>query len=174
MSLNLSVNWSSRRTTFKARPSKDPDVQPSHTRLLTKRIIQHLSFLEYRFDCVNALSGLYLISTVSMSNSECAEMFWCQCPLGLIPHFYQQLSCFRTGASAACQCPLGLIPHFYGRSVYDIRKLFKPCQCPLGLIPHFYEYRVALGSDAVVCQCPLGLIPHFYPQRTYEHQLNHR
>ena len=20
-----------------------------------------------------------------------------------------------------CQCPLGLIPHFYGRSVYDIR-----------------------------------------------------
>ena len=37
---------------------------------------------------VNALSGLYLIST-SYTNTVIASMWcMCQCPLGLIPHFY--------------------------------------------------------------------------------------
>ena len=38
-----------------------------------------------------------------------------------------------------CQCPLGLIPHFYPKSLlcrFDIYNF--SCQCPLGLIPHFY------------------------------------
>ena len=37
------------------------------------------------------------------------------------------------------QCPLGLIPHFY--DVNDLVNFVlndKECQCPLGLIPHFY------------------------------------
>ena len=64
-----------------------------------------------------------------------------------------------------CQCPLGLIPHFY-----RLWKLFKHdrsywvCQCPLGLIPHFYEpaMKIELFIPRIKCQCPLGLIPHFY------------
>ena len=37
--------------------------------------------------CVNALSGLYLISTIkNMCDSAYTDL--CQCPLGLIPHFY--------------------------------------------------------------------------------------
>ena len=36
---------------------------------------------------VNALSGLYLISTF-WSESEADDLNKCQCPLGLIPHFY--------------------------------------------------------------------------------------
>ena len=37
-----------------------------------------------------------------------------------------------------CQCPLGLIPHFYNYLVKKIRAYQYLCQCPLGLIPHFY------------------------------------
>ena len=37
-----------------------------------------------------------------------------------------------------CQCPLGLIPHFYKIDVIDIDLANMLCQCPLGLIPHFY------------------------------------
>ena len=39
-------------------------------------------------NCVNALSGLYLISTKSNRVSLYWEKGVCQCPLGLIPHFY--------------------------------------------------------------------------------------
>ena len=37
-----------------------------------------------------------------------------------------------------CQCPLGLIPHFYSPSVVMVQGEMTLCQCPLGLIPHFY------------------------------------
>ena len=39
---------------------------------------------------VNALSGLYLISTIGWENEERHNLM-CQCPLGLIPHFYEAL-----------------------------------------------------------------------------------
>ena len=38
--------------------------------------------------CFNALSGLYLISTYQIVHDRVAEADGCQCPLGLIPHFY--------------------------------------------------------------------------------------
>ena len=38
---------------------------------------------------VNALSGLYLISTIGWENEERHNLM-CQCPLGLIPHFYRK------------------------------------------------------------------------------------
>ena len=37
---------------------------------------------------VNALSGLYLTSTSRHIVINTGQMRWCQCPLGLIPHFY--------------------------------------------------------------------------------------
>ena len=40
---------------------------------------------------VNALSGLYLISTLRRDLRSLPNSFSCQCPLGLIPHFYSQL-----------------------------------------------------------------------------------
>ena len=65
-----------------------------------------------RISCVNALSGLYLISTVQKKKEE---SLWrlCQCPLGLIPHFYRWKGGKGTCKQFVCQCPLGLIPHFY-------------------------------------------------------------
>ena len=38
--------------------------------------------------CFNALSGLYLISTVHAGNGDYYTLSF-QCPLGLIPHFYR-------------------------------------------------------------------------------------
>ena len=40
--------------------------------------------------CVNALSGLYLISTNYIVVHQKSTTMWCQCPLGLIPHFYKE------------------------------------------------------------------------------------
>ena len=38
---------------------------------------------------VNALSGCYLISTLRLEVSLWVEVKMCQCPLGLLPHFYR-------------------------------------------------------------------------------------
>ena len=75
-----------------------------------------------------------------------------------------------TSADATCQCPLGLIPHFYYEgNEYEARLEWSKCQCPLGLIPHFYhQFFVRIWRYVHLCQCPLGLIPHFYgtPSKT--------
>ena len=44
--------------------------------------------ITYAKSGVNALSGLYLISTYQIVHDRVAEADGCQCPLGLIPHFY--------------------------------------------------------------------------------------
>ena len=67
----------------------------------------------YKVKCVNALSGLYLISTWYQQRTRKDPFAMCQCPLGLIPHFYLTLKSFSCYFISVCQCPLGLIPHFY-------------------------------------------------------------
>ena len=117
----------------------------------------------------------------------------CQCPLGLLPHFYKKLVAMK-GVFDECQCPLGLLPHFY-EVVKPKRRLSKLCvnalsgcylistwvmnsmliilrelcQCPLGLLPHFYwDGKSDTSLHEKLCQCPLGLLPHFYstPSKT--------
>ena len=65
---------------------------------------------------VNALSSLYLISTAIIATRNEPLESLCQCPLELIPHFYED------------------------RAFGLIQKLDVMCQCPLELIPHFYRY----------------------------------
>ena len=43
-----------------------------------------------KYKGVNALSGLYLISTSRIHCLEHPIVMLCQCPLGLIPHFYRE------------------------------------------------------------------------------------
>ena len=71
----------------------------------------------YKVKCVNALSGLYLISTWYQQRTRKDPFAMCQCPLGLIPHFYLTLKSFSCYFISVCQCPLGLIPHFYSELV---------------------------------------------------------
>ena len=105
--------------------------------IVTEEIVDNL-FNKYT-SCVNALSGCYLISTeicinfypvfhgkVSMPSRAVTSFLpqiWqkklvmlktsCQCPLGLLPHFYKSADSFYQPSSIVCQCPLGLLPHFY-------------------------------------------------------------
>ena len=133
----------------------------AYTSFLLKKSTTH-SAAEY---CVNALSGLYLIST-RVRLAVVHSVNKCQCPLGLIPHFYgvshlievlpplcvnalsglylistQYLSVSSIISMVWCQCPLGLIPHFYVRDASLMDQPYYMCQCPLGLIPHFYRIK---------------------------------
>ena len=49
---------------------------------------------------VNALSGLYLISTEATVLCQSSWGYTCQCPLGLIPHFYHRTVMLRVEAEA--------------------------------------------------------------------------
>ena len=53
----------------------------------------------------------------------------------------------------SCQCPLGLLPHFYLVSAADTqRPVCQKCQCPLGLLPHFYcSTPVEIGTEIKLC-----------------------
>ena len=88
----------------------------------------------------------------------------CQCPLGLISHFYSKVGDQTTLWISRCQCPLGLISHFYFGTGASAASWSILCQCPLVLISHFYlalaKYINTHGGRS--CQCPLGLISHFY------------
>ena len=55
---------------------------------------------EYWKRCVNALSGLYLISTyTALDPSHSKYLSVCQCPLGLIPHFYTKQQITENGGT---------------------------------------------------------------------------
>ena len=90
--------------------------------------------------------------------------FVCQCPLGLIPHFYRMVRhpLWRNKSSVNALSGLYLISTRQWRLKWN--SLVDACQCPLGLIPHFYisMVRVYDHETSRLCQCPLGLIPHFY------------
>ena len=105
----------------------------AYTSFLLKKSTTH-SAAEY---CVNALSGLYLIST--------------RVRLAVV-HSVNK-----------CQCPLGLIPHFYGVShlIEVLPPLYVNALSGLYLISTQY-LSVSSIISMVWCQCPLGLIPHFY------------
>ena len=86
-----------------------------------------------------------------------------------------------------CQCPLGLIPHFYSRSL-KLQQLVTPVSMPSRAYTSFLQKRtitfpsylicvsmpsraytsflpmmiICLNIGCMLCQCPLGLIPHFY------------
>ena len=53
-----------------------------------------------------------------------------------------------------CQCPLGLIPHFYRPSIPSPSRLILVCQCPLGLIPHFYLAVLIYSSISMMVSMP--------------------
>ena len=88
--------------------------------------------------CVNALSGLYLISTW---NPDVSRM-----------------------VLTTCQCPLGLIPHFYAKNESSgIQRLIERVNALSGLYLISTKQQAQQQQEQIIkCQCPLGLIPHFY------------
>ena len=62
-----------------------------------------------------------------------------------------------------CQCPLGLVPHFYAKS----QMLEKVVEARVNALSGCYlistlDGRVFLVKTIESCQCPHGLVPHFY------------
>ena len=49
-------------------------------------------------------------------------------------------SCLQERTYYVCQCPLGLMTHFYGTSEQPTVPEDHVCQCPLGLMTHFYDF----------------------------------
>ena len=65
-----------------------------------------------------------------------------------------------------CQCPLGLVPHFYVATWPEEQvTAVHGCQCPLGLVPHFYYDKVAYGSTSRIVSMPSRAVTSFlqYP-----------
>ena len=86
-------------------------IYASFNALMGLSCYQNQTLRHATLDSFNALSGLYLISTLKRMKSF-VMLFECQCPLGLIPHFYSRFTA-NLFIFYGCQCPLGLIPHFY-------------------------------------------------------------
>ena len=80
--------------------------------------------------CVNALSGLYPISTNNIHVIQ-RRVSKCQCPLGLIPHFY----CFRTNnLSRSYKYCVNALSGLYPISTVPLQKprfyaVFRACFC---------------------------------------------
>ena len=109
-------------------------------------------------------------ASTSFLRRLCYKIIWhslrkCQCPHGLVPHFYVEMRVLEIPSTLACQCPHGLVPHFYPeRMTMSFVNFSNQCQCPHGLVPHFYPERMTMSfvNFSNQCQCPHGLVPHFY------------
>ena len=76
--------------------------------------------------------------------------------------FLRKLPYLNEEGLKKCQCPLGLIPHFYNINiVYNETALI--VSMPSRAYTSFLHYSNHVSTRwTAVCQCPLGLIPHFY------------
>ena len=76
--------------------------------------------------------------------------------------FLRKLPYLNEEGLKKCQCPLGLIPHFYNINiVYNETALI--VSMPSRAYTSFLRVTIhMLCTRPVMCQCPLGLIPHFY------------
>ena len=82
-----------------------------------------------------------------------------QCPLGLIPHFYQDRRMDTDlGHHHLFQCPLGLIPHFYRTHVYIQETKYSGVSMPSRTYTSFLPYwEKRVIYEIFRCQCPHGL-----------------
>ena len=65
--------------------------------------------------CVNALSGLCLIATIDQRQQEFDEIMSVSMPSRASTSFLCMGHSQRRLIVEMCQCPLGLLPHFYER-----------------------------------------------------------
>ena len=91
------------------------------------------------------------------------EMEMCQCPHGLIPHFYIIVGALCEYAGNIVSMPSRAGTSFLRGSPKYLKLTILVCQYPLGLVPHFYHFDVWMSEYANnPYQCPHGLVPHFY------------
>ena len=132
--------------------------------------LSHHSFIIFLVTNTNTLlSGLYLISTkiqlAIILKQECVSM-----PSRAYTSFLRWLHWRVLGSTGSCQCPLGLIPHFYRRALlYPWSQNHTGVNALSGLYLISTQWKILrILILKFWCQCPLGLIPHFYgtPSKT--------
>ena len=118
--------------------------------------------------CVNALSGLYLISTKSRNSTRLCRLSCVNALSGLYLISTRKERLWNSLQRRLCQCPLGLIPHFYWNRSIPVPqvkwRVSMPSRAYTSFLPVMY-YNGYMTPDG--CQCPLGLIPHFYAFKTH-------
>ena len=147
-----------------------PAVDPLATCQCPLGLVPHFYFLRGGsitnsfFMCVNALSGQYLISTKKNLCDPAPFAYTCQCPLGLVPHFYISSLSKPITDFLIVSMPSRASTSFLRQRSTSTTFVVGSCQCPLGLVPHFYEDVCFINDNTTEewCQCPLGLVPHFY------------
>ena len=97
--------------------------------------------------CVNALSGCYLISTEDDRKAILSYWDRVNALSGCYLISTAQQIMLSEELSGVCQCPLGLLPHFYPGKEKIMKKFICMCQCPLGLLPHFYKAIVSRKGE---------------------------
>ena len=125
--------------------------------------LSHHYFIIFLVTNTNTLlSGLYLISTVNQIEDrillELVSM-----PSRAYTSFLRMILLTLSLMIRTCQCPLGLIPHFYSSIARTPILTSLLCQCPLGLIPHFYVGADALRVEAETVSMPSRAYTSFLP-----------
>ena len=116
--------------------------------------------------CVNALSGWWLISTVAYTLEETNLSEKCQCPLGLMTHFYMVMLKDRDGVFSGVNALSGwwLIstPEMYYLAFDTMLRVNALSGWWLiSTLSLFKQNKNTLDR----CQCPLRLMTHFYPKQ---------
>ena len=96
-------------------------------------------------NCVNALTGWYLISTSKLDSVEVKIFLGVSMPSRAVTSFLPTMRSMADIIRVQCQCPHGLLPHFYTHIMFRILMMIEVCQCPHGLLPHFYLQRCLLS-----------------------------
>ena len=94
----------------------------------------------------------------------------CQCPLGLLPHFYPLHGCHdslnddsRVNALSGCYLISTNDPYVYRRIDHRCVNALSGCY-----LISTQEQQQQEQLIKAACQCPLGLLPHFY---SYEYRI---
>ena len=89
---------------------------------------------------VNALSGLYLISTPGLPGWWVKKNGLCQCPLGLIPHFYGRDECVREGKRCRVNALSGLYLISTHTEFRDVNRAMDMVSMPSRAYTSFLQY----------------------------------
>ncbi|SCJ79627.1 Uncharacterised protein [uncultured Lachnospira sp.] len=117
--------------------------------------------------CVNALTGCYLISTLESLIKFILYMKVCQCPHGLLPHFYIVSRQLRTPVLLACQCPHGLLPHFYRQYLSLFKQNKNTVSMPSRAVTSFLRCTIpGRGSTCYQVSMPSRAVTSFLPSRS--------
>ena len=90
-------------------------------------------------NCVNALTGCYLISTSKLDSVEVKIFLGVSMPSRAVTSFLHYPRLFAPFKTTVCQCPHGLLPHFYVVPFKIFRLETSPVSMPSRAVTSFLQ-----------------------------------